>query len=73
MTSQPLLRLLQNRRSGFSAESRTLQFAGEMRRSADRRYDRKSKNIALLVFAEKFGRRGSNALPGGMDEFSCWA
>jgi hypothetical protein len=29
----------QNRRSGFSAESRTLQFTGEMRRSADRRYD----------------------------------
>ena len=25
----------QNRRSGFSAESRTLQFAGEMRRSAE--------------------------------------
>jgi hypothetical protein len=30
---------LQNRRSGFSAENRTVQFAGEMRRSADRRYD----------------------------------
>jgi len=29
----------QNRRSGFSAESRILQFAEEMRRSADRRYD----------------------------------
>jgi hypothetical protein len=28
---------LQNWRSGFSAESRTFQFAGEMRRSADRR------------------------------------
>ncbi|MGD0207691.1 MAG: hypothetical protein ABSC89_08825 [Verrucomicrobiota bacterium] len=33
---------LQNRRSGFSAESRTLQFAGEMRRSADRRYDERA-------------------------------
>jgi hypothetical protein len=30
---------LQNRRNGFSAESRTLQFTGRMRRSADRRYD----------------------------------
>jgi hypothetical protein len=28
-----------NRRSGFSAESRTLQLAGEMLRSADRRFD----------------------------------
>jgi hypothetical protein len=30
---------LQDRRSGFSAESRTSQFAEEMRRSADRRYE----------------------------------
>jgi hypothetical protein len=36
-----IMRFLQDRRSGFSAESRTLQFAGEMRRSADRRYDEK--------------------------------
>jgi hypothetical protein len=40
------MRLPQNRRSGFSAESRTLQFAGEMRRSADRRY--KMRNIEIL-------------------------
>ena len=33
------MRPLQKRRSGFSAESRTPQFAGEIRRSADRRYD----------------------------------
>jgi hypothetical protein len=31
-----------------------------------------AKNIALLVLW-KFGRRGSNALPGEMDEFSCLA
>jgi hypothetical protein len=34
-------RPLQNRCSGYSGESRTLQFTGEMRRSADRRYDEK--------------------------------
>jgi len=33
--------------------------------------DRTSKNIALLVFVEKFGRRGSNALPGEMERRRC--
>src|SRR5208283_42872 len=33
------MKYLQNRRSGFSAESRTLQVAGELPRSADDHYD----------------------------------
>jgi len=52
------LRPLQNRRSGFSAESRTLQFAGEMRWSADRRYDEREffRDLDLSGFYETQGQ-----------------
>ena len=45
-----IMRSLQARRSGFSAESRALQFAGEMRRSADRRYDERDFFRGFLSF-----------------------
>ena len=46
----------QNRRSGFSAESRTLQFAGEMRRSADHRYDER-EFFCHFLNVQKIGKK----------------
>jgi hypothetical protein len=54
------MRPLQNRRNGFSAESRTLQFAGEVRRSADRRYDEKEFFRGLNMLTRCFC---GNAIP----------
>ncbi len=45
-----IMRSLQDRRSGFSAESRTFQFAEQMRRSADRRYEERDFLRGFLIF-----------------------
>jgi hypothetical protein len=45
-----IMRFLQGWRSGFSAESRTIQCLGKMRRSADRRYDEREFFRGFLSF-----------------------